>query len=63
MAKNYSLPPGEFFNACIFRQSNPLSKNLKIFHLTSKLREEIQFKVTKSLPCMGITNRQTSAKN
>jgi len=30
-----------FLNVCIFRQSNPLSKNLKIFHLASKLREKI----------------------
>jgi len=62
--KNYSLPPGQFFlNACIFRQSNLLSKNLKIFHLASKLREEIKFKVTNSHPYLNITDRQTSTKN
>jgi len=40
--KNYSLPPGQFFLMLVFLDNQILyPKNLKIFQLTSKHREEI----------------------
>jgi len=46
-----SSSPGQNFgkNPSLFRQLNPLSKNLKILLLAPKLREEEDFKVTNSL--------------
>jgi len=45
-----------------YKKKNPLSKNLKIFPIGTKMREDMKFKALLS-PSIDITDGQTSTKN